>query len=898
LAQPPRSASHKRAGRGARDLEERFQLAVAGAKDGIWDWDLSTGAVYYSPRWKQIVGCEEAAVEGCVDAWYSRIHPDDAARVRADLDAHLEGRLPHFENEHRLRHADGTYHWVLARAASVRDDRGRPYRVAGSLTDITERRLVQEHLRQSEERFALAVAGANDGVWDWNMAEDRLYFSDRLKAILGYEDLINEPEPGQWLRRIHPEDRAGVARAIGLLVVGRTDQFENEHRLRHRDGTDRWVLLRGRLVRDALGKPYRMAGSLTDITARKRVERRLRESEERYRQLVEEINDVIFTVDAQGTVTYVSPVIRQLGGYSPAEVTGRSLTEFVFAEDLDRVMASFQRTVQGALEPLDFRVIAKEGAIRWVRTSSRPIVHAGVAVGLRGVLTDISERKQAEAALVDSERRFRALIEHSSDLITLIRADGTFAYFSPSLTRILGYQPEELVGRDVLDLVHPENRGRAVELFADLASRPNATVTGTWRCRHKDGAWRWLESVGTNFLSEPSLQAVIVNSRDVTDRRAAEEGLRDREERLRKIFEEGPLGMGIVGPDKRILQVNGTLCRMLGHSQPELVGRSITELTHPDDAEISERSVRQLFAGEIPNYQLEKRYLRRDGQSTWVSLTTSLVRDARGAPLYAIGMVQDITDRRRAEAEAQERLADLAHVLRVATANEMAAILAHELNQPLAAIINYAKGCARRLQSVPGEPGRLAQVQEDIAEEALRAAAVIRRLRQFLRKEPPQRQTLVLNDVVGGVVDLLQTEARTHQVGVHLELAPDLPPVRADRIQIEQVLLNLIRNAFEAMEGQPERRELNVRTSLPQANDVQVAVSDTGAGLPADLADRVFAPFFTTKPSGLGMGLAISRLIVEAHGGQLWATPRPDGGSAFHFTLPAVTSRRARTPGE
>jgi len=621
----------------------------------------------------------------------------------------------------------------------------------------------EEH--ESEVRFQLAAAGANDGIWDWDLVNNQLFFSKRLKAILGHEDLDNEPDAGQWLRRIHPDDAPPVASAIAALVYGKGgDRFENEHRLRHKDGTYRWVLLRGLLIRDASGKPSRMAGSLTDIT----------------------------------------------------------------------------------------------------------------------------ERKRVEAALVESEQRFRALIEHSSDLISLIARDGTFTYLGPSVKSIMGYDPAELVGRHALEIVHPEDLPLAIETLADLVNRPGGSAIGVSRCRHKDGSWRWLEAIGTNFLSEASFQAIIVNSRDVTDRKRAEEELREREERLRTIFEEGPLGMCFVGIDNRLLQVNDTFCRIVGRRAEDLVGRTFVEITHPDDLERNLDLTARLLSGEMTYGQLEKRYIRGDGEPVWVNLTASLIRDAQGAPLYGIGMIHDITDRRRAEAEAQERMAELAHVLRVSTVNEMAATLAHEINQPLAAIINYAKGCARRLQAGDAVPRQLARIQDDIVDEALRAAEVIRRLRDLLRKEPPRRELLQANDVVRGVVELVQAEARAHRVALRMDLAEGLPPVQADRIQIEQVVLNLIRNGVEAMEEASGKREVRVSTRPADDGYIEVAVCDSGIGLPAAAAEQVFTPFFTTKPSGLGMGLSISRLIVEAHGGRVWATPQLQHGTTFRFTLPAA----------
>lgn len=248
----------------------------------------------------------------------------------------------------------------------------------------------------------------------------------------------------------------------------------------------------------------------------------------------------------------------------------------------------------------------------------------------------------------------------------------------------------------------------------------------------------------------------------------------------------------------------------------------------------------------------------------------------------------DVTDRTRAEAAARQHHAELTHVLRLSTMGEMAAGLAHEINQPLAAIVNYAQGCTRRLRANPGDVAVVLPVLDDLATEALRAGEIIRRLRTLIRKEAPRQEWTQVNDVVGDAVRLLEPEARHHQVEVRLQLDPDLPPVLGDAIQLEQVVLNLVRNAIEAMADGEQRRELDVRTARAGDDAIEVSVRDTGPGLSAAAAEHVFDPFFSTKQGGLGMGLSISRTIIESHHGTLWATGNADGGSCFRFRLPVA----------
>jgi len=248
---------------------------------------------------------------------------------------------------------------------------------------------------------------------------------------------------------------------------------------------------------------------------------------------------------------------------------------------------------------------------------------------------------------------------------------------------------------------------------------------------------------------------------------------------------------------------------------------------------------------------------------------------------------KDITDLKQAEAASRQHQADLAHVLRLGTMGEIVAGLAHEINQPLGAITNYAGGCQRRMQSGTLHLADVGEVIDRISEEALRAGEILRRVRRLIRKEPMRCEAIDVNAVVSDAARVMRSEAHLRGTTIRLALAPELPTVNGDGIQIEQVMVNLLLNAVEALESVPSsERDLAVRTSLVDGAAIEVSVRDTGGGLAAPISEMVFAPFVTTKANGLGMGLAISRSIIDAHNGRLWVQPNPDRGSTFHFTLP------------
>jgi PAS domain S-box-containing protein len=334
---------------------------------------------------------------------------------------------------------------------------------------------------------------------------------------------------------------------------------------------------------------------------------------------------------------------------------------------------------------------------------------------------------------------------------------------------------------------------------------------------------------------------------------------------------------------------------MLGYDDPEIEPRvdEWRQRIHPDDQRAFASAMSAHMRGHTPYFEVEHRVLHRDGTYRWMLARGQATVDDTGKAHRITGSLTDLTDRKRAEEAARQHQAELAHVARLGTMGGMAAGLAHELNQPLAAIVSYARGCIRRIRG-GAEPPELIEALEHIATQAVRAGEVIRRIRNFARKEEPKREPVDVNELVREAVRFSESEARKQEVAIRLSLTARLPLVEADSVQVEQVLINLLRNAFDATrDSDSDRAEVLVETALDGRDGVVVRVRDWGKGILPAIADRVFDPFFTTKPTGLGMGLSISRSLIEAHGGRLWATPNPDRGTTFHFTLPLATGGRS-----
>jgi C4-dicarboxylate-specific signal transduction histidine kinase len=290
--------------------------------------------------------------------------------------------------------------------------------------------------------------------------------------------------------------------------------------------------------------------------------------------------------------------------------------------------------------------------------------------------------------------------------------------------------------------------------------------------------------------------------------------------------------------------------------------------------------------GEIDRYRIEKRYVRKDGSMVWANLTVSLVRDGQRRPRFAVGMAEDITERKRAEETLHQTQTELAHIGRLTALGELAASIAHEVNQPLAAIVGNADICLSWLKNNGSHLGKVREALADIVDDGNRAGQVIARVRSLIKKGEAQKERLDVNAVIRDAVALVSNEAIRRQVSLQAELCPNIQPVFGDRVQLQQVLLNLMMNGFEAMALDDGPRQLVVKSGDYNSEGVIVEVRDTGPRIdPPDL-EQVFTPFYTTKSSGIGIGLSICRSIINGHGGKVWAAPNPERGAVFVFTLP------------
>jgi PAS domain S-box-containing protein len=624
------------------------------------------------------------------------------------------------------------------------------------------------------------------------------------------------------------------------------------------------------------------------LTERKRAEQALRERDAKIRGLFDANIIGICVGERDGRLIEANDTYFRIVGYDREDlVSGRiswmDRTPPEWIDLSEKALSEFAMT--GAVQPFEKEYIRKDG--------SRVPVLVGLA-GIKGAerhiigfVLDLTERKRAEQALHEDEVKIRRLFDANIIGIEFWDFEGRVLEANEAFLRIAGYDRDDLIaGRVHRDgLTPPEWRDHVALRVAEL--RRTGTIQPYEReFARKDGG-RVPVLIAAASFDEAANQGVCFVL-DLTERKKAEEELRASEARFRTFVDHATDSFMLHAEDGTILDVNRHACESLGYSRDELIGMAPIDFDPDANTVFHPGMWERLGAGEILTF--ESRHRRKDG--TEFPVEVRLREFEQGG--RRVSLTRDITERKRAEADAceserryRETQAELAHANRVATMGQLTASIAHEVNQPIAATVTNAHAALRWLSAERPDLEEVRQALGRIVENGNRAGEVVGRIRALIKKAPPRKEGVAINDAILGVVALIHGEVVKNRVSARTQLAEGLPIIEGDRVQLQQVILNLVVNAIEAMSGQNDPRNLLISTEKNQPDGVLVAVRDSGPGLAPEALERLFEAFYTTKAHGMGMGLSICHSIIEAHGGRLWASANEPRGAVFQFTLPA-----------
>lgn len=805
--------------------------------------------------------------------------------------------------------------------------------------EVLQRQRAEKAVLRSESYLAEAQRASRTGSFGWSVSSGDIIWSDETFRILEL-DPANRPTVEFVLHRTHPEDRAFVQRTIDMVARERKS-LDVEHRLLMSDGSVKYVRVVGHPSTNLESGDFEFVGAVTDITDRKRVEEALRRSEGYLAQAQSLTQSGSWAWNVHTDARFWSQETFRIFGYDPGKMTPTwsDILERTHPEDREAIeqQAKLEITRKEDSE-FDWRIVLPDGGIKHLHSISHPVMdESGQIIEIVGTLMDVTERKRAEA-LRDGESRILEMIARDAPLEEILDAlvRVVEAQFAGMFCSVLLLDTDRQHVRHGAAPSLPKSYVAAID---GLSIGPQAGSCGTAMYRKKpvivtdilqDPLWEqyrnvaephglrscWSTPIVGNsgkvlgsfamYYREPrtpspaetrALEMATHLAGIAIERKLTHERLQRSEAYLaeaQRLSHTGSWAFNAKGPvywSEENFRIWG-LDPEQGLPDRDLVLQRI----HPQDRDrVLEHVLKAVRNQE--DYAAEFRIVLPEGTIKYIQGLGRPVFSSTGDLLEVVGTQVDVSERKRAEQE-RERLrqlqADLAHINRVTTMGELTASLAHEIKQPITAALTDARTCLRWLRRDEPEVFEAREAASRLVTGVSRAAEIINRISLLFKKVAPQRELVDVNELIREMIVLLRNEAARYSISIRSDLADDLPKVIADRVQLQQVFMNLMLNGIEAMKDVATGSELTVSSQRGEAAQVLISVADTGVGLPPELAANIFDAFYTTKPQGTGMGLPISRSIIESHGGHLWAIPNSGRGAVFQFILPnEVTAPQA-----
>jgi PAS domain S-box-containing protein len=865
----------KQAEEALRQSEERYRTILEEMEDAYSEVDLAGNLTFVNNSVCRDLGYSRKELIGMSYKGFT-VGEDIESVFRVFNEVYRTG-VPNRGFPWKTIRKDGSHGFAETSVSPLRNSKGEIIGFRSVGRDIAERKQAEEALQQSEEKHRALFDSSGIGMFVMDAETMKIVMCNQAAAKMFGFSSEEEAIGVNSLDFIHPEHRDKVLEITTKEMFEQDLRRTHEYRVVNKNGREGWASVTGaRIMHEG-----RLAGliSITDITERKQAVEALRQSEERYRTILEEMEDSYFEVDLGGHLTFVNNSVCRNLGYSREELIGMSYKGFTVEEDIESVFRVFNEVYRTGVPNKGFpwKIIRKDGSHGFAETFVSLLRNdKGEVIEFRGVGRDITERKHAEEKLRQSEENYRALFDSS--------VIGTFVLDAETMKVVMGNQVaanvfgfssvEEAIGVNPLDLISPEEQERVLELIMKELFEQDTRQTYDIQAVTKDGRRIWISGTGARIMHGGKL-AGLISFTDITERKQTEEALRQSEENYRALFDNSVIGTIVLDAETmKVAMVNQAAAKMFGFSSTkEVLGIDPIVFIRPDDRErIFDIAVKALFEQDSRDvYELGA--VTKDGREIWINATGA--RIMHKGRLGGLICFTDITE----EKQQRERLM---MTDRLASLGELAAGTAHELNNPLTSIVGFSQLLMER--EVPDD------IREDlkiINNEAQRAARVTKNLLTFARKHAPVKQRDQINNIIEDVLKLRTYEHKADGIEVERQLDPNLPKIMVDYFQMQQVFMNIIINAEYFMVKEHNKGTLTI-TTKKQNNTVMISIADDGPGIPPENLKRIFDPFFTTKEAGkgTGLGLSICHGIVTEHGGQIYVRSQLGKGATIFVELP------------
>ncbi|NEJ18642.1 PAS domain-containing protein [Rhizobium leguminosarum] len=896
-----------------RERERELSHLVDMVPSHVWRLTPEGEPTFFNKRMVDFLGLDVAdfdkpgmsRLEAVLEA---TIHPEDAAGF-GDALRHCLVSGGSFAMRYRLRRADGLYRWMSSRAEPMRDQAGRIVQWYGLCHDIDDQVHAEDAVRRSQQQLQQIIDAVPVRIWSVEPNGGSFYFNkryqDHFRSVIANFEALGEPRIDDLLQQlVHPEDAPDIQRTLrNCFETG--DGSAMRFRWREKDDVYRWAECRVEPRRDDDGTVVEWYGVSLDIDDEVRALEALRNRERELSQLVDMVPVQIRRLTPEGEPVFFNKRLIDFFGLDVGDMDRPGMSRLaavigtlIHPDDAPMVLETIHHSLASG-EPfsIKYRMRRVDGAYRWVDGRAEPLRdQSGAIMQWYVISVDIDDEMRAQEALRDRERELSQLVDMVPSLLWRLNPEGAPTFFNKRLIDFLGLEMADMDRPGMSRLaalieaaVHPDDAATLEEAL-NHSFATGERFSSQYRLRRADGVYRWVKGSAEPLRDESDRIVQWYGlSHDIDDQLRVEEALRERERSLWQLVETLPAMIDCAAPDGEPIYRSQQLRDFLGYNLDELDGTGKTRLdgtldagVHPDDvAGVKENYAHSLSTGEP--YARRHRLRRHDGEYRWVETRAAPMRNAEGVIVQWNVICLDIDGEVHAEEDLRRAREGLARASQVASLAELSASIAHEVNQPLAAVVANSHACQRWLMAEPPNMERAQRTVERIIRDANSAADVVSRIRALFKQSVDRRIQTTLSSIIDEARNLMADEASRRRVRIDVGIDGNLPLIAVDRIQIQQVLINLIRNGIEAMEAIAGDKLIEMRVRHI-GNVVQTEISDRGHGI--EFPEKMFDPFFTTKENGMGMGLAICRSIVEQHGGRLWAEKNEPRGATLVFTLP------------